>query len=147
MQKNANNILGQEFSDFLSIKLEKKFKFLSIHRIFGGASRETYRVELKDEEEKTQNFIYRRSQDSSLIETDQKTEYVAYSDFQDTEVPVPRLIVLEESSDKLGAPFLVMEELSGLVASPFDKEAYCPHQAEIGAVSYTHLTLPTISSV
>jgi len=132
MQKNANNILGQEFSDFLSIKLEKKFKFLSIHRIFGGASRETYRVELKDEEEKTQNFIYRRSQDSSLIETDQKTEYVAYSDFQDTEVPVPRLIVLEESSDKLGAPFLVMEELSGLVASPFDKEAYCPHQAEIG---------------
>jgi len=132
MEENANNILGQEFSDFLSSKLNQQFKFLSIHRIFGGASRETYRVKLQNEERKSQNFIYRRTQDSSLIETDQKTEYVAYSDFQDTEVPVPKLIALEESSDKLGAPFLVMEELSGVVASLFDKEAYNPYQAEIG---------------
>ena len=31
-------------------------------------------------------------------------EYFAYSDFQETEVPVPRLIALEESADVLGAP-------------------------------------------
>ena len=192
-----DKILGQEFSVFLSKKLKKKFSFLSIQRIFGGASRETYRVALKDEDKGTLNFNYRRSQNSSLIETDQKTEYLAYSDFQGTEVPVPRLIALEESSDVLGEPFMVMEELSGQVASPFDKDAYIPHEAEIGrkfwkilgkiashdltnsklreiseektlnncwkeqleywvevirkdslgAVSYTHLTLPTIYSV
>ena len=96
MEENENNILGQEFSDFLSSKLNQQFKFLSIHRIFGGASRETYRVKLQNEEKKSQNFIYRRTQDSSLIETDQKTEYVAYSDFQDTEVPVPKLRALGE---------------------------------------------------
>ena len=130
MMETANNTLGEEFSAFLSKKLNKKFKLLSIQRIFGGASRETYRVKLQDEEKKSENFIYRRSQNSSLIETDQKTEYLAYSDFQETEVPVPKLFVLEESAKPLGAPFLVMEELPGTVA-----------------VSYTHLTLPTICSV
>ena len=132
MMETANKILGEKFSVFLSKKLNKKFKLLSIQRIFGGASRETYRVKLQDEEKKSQNFIYRRSQKSSLIETDQKTEYLAYSDFQDTEVPVPKLIFLEESAKPLGAPFLVMEELAGTVASPFDKEAYIPNQAELG---------------
>ena len=127
-----NEILGQEFSAFLSKKLKKKFTFLNIQRIFGGASRETYRVALKEEDQRTKNFIYRRSQNSSLIETTQKTEYLAYSDFQKSEVPVPRLVALEESSDVLGAPFMVMEELSGKVASPFDKDAYTPHETEIG---------------
>ena len=127
----GNEILGQEFSVFLSKKLKKEFSFLNIQRIFGGASRETYRVALKDGDQRTKNFIYRRSQNSSLIETNQKTEYLAYSDFQKTEVPVPRLVALEESSDVLGAPFMVMEELSGKVASPFDKDAYTPRETEI----------------
>jgi len=124
MMETANNTLGEEFSAFLSKKLNKKFKLLSIQRIFGGASRETYRVKLQDEEKKSENFIYRRSQNSSLIETD--------PDFQETEVPVPKLFVLEESAKPLGAPFLVMEELPGTVASPFDKEAYTPNQADLG---------------
>ena len=55
-----DKILGQEFSVFLSKKLKKKFSFLTIQRIFGGASRETYRVVLKDEDQRTVNFIYRR---------------------------------------------------------------------------------------
>ena len=127
-----DQILGQEFSVFLSEKLKKKFSFSTIQRIFGGASRETYRVVLKDEDQSSVSFIYRRSQNSSLIETSQKTEYFAYSDFQETEVPVPRLVALEESADVLGAPFMVMEELPGKVASPFDKDAYTPHETEIG---------------
>ena len=127
-----DQILGQEFSVFLSEKLRKKFSFSTIQRIFGGASRETYRVVLKDEDQSSVSFIYRRSQNSSLIETSQKTEYFAYSDFQETEVPVPRLVALEESADVLGAPFMVMEELPGKVASPFDKNAYTPHETEIG---------------
>ena len=57
--ETANNTLGEEFSAFLSKKLNKKFKLLSIQRIFGGASRETYRVKLQDEEKKSENFIFR----------------------------------------------------------------------------------------
>ena len=41
-----DKILGQEFSVFLSNKLKQKLSFLTIQRIFGGASRETYRVAL-----------------------------------------------------------------------------------------------------
>ena len=44
-----DKILGQEFSVFLSKKLKKNFSLLTIQRIFGGASRETYRVVLKDD--------------------------------------------------------------------------------------------------
>ena len=62
-----DKILGQEFSVFLSNKLKQKLSFLTIQRIFGGASRETYRVALKDEDKGTLNFIYRRSQNLSLI--------------------------------------------------------------------------------
>ena len=73
-----DKILGQEFSVFLSKKLKKKFSFLSIQRIFGGASRVTYRVALKDKEENTYYFIYSRYQSSSLIEAEQKREDNAY---------------------------------------------------------------------
>ena len=66
MMETANKILGEKFSVFLSKKLNTKFKLLSIQRIFGGASRETYRVKLQDEEKKSQNFIYRRSQKKLL---------------------------------------------------------------------------------
>ena len=78
------------------------------------------------------NVIYRRSQKNSLIETKQETEYLAYSLFQGTDVPVPKLILFEDSSQSLGAPFLVMEELEGEAASPFDSEVYKPFEEEIG---------------
>ena len=131
--RDSRQDLGIEFAAYLSKKLKTKFRCKQIKRIFGGASRETFSVELIQEKEDCPcNVIYRRSQKSSLIDTDQETEYLAYLAFQDSEVPVPKLIALEKSSKPLGAPFLVMEQLPGLSSSPFDKEAYKPYQKELG---------------
>ena len=110
--------LGEEFVNYYSQLTQKSFLLKSISRIFGGASRETYRLSLEDKDSIETNLIYRRSQSSALIETDQLTEYSAYLAFQKSEVPVPTTIAIEESSDVLGAPFIVMEELEGLVQSP-----------------------------
>jgi len=132
MTANEEDKLGLEFLNYYSELTKKDFSLKEINRIFGGASKETYRIRLLDSDEEEVRLIYRRSQESSLIETEQLTEYSAYSAFQDSSVPVPKTIAIEESSDKLGAPFIVMEELSGSAASPFDSSAYNPHEEAIG---------------
>jgi len=124
--------LEEQFLEYFCKLEDKDYSLVSFSRIFGGASRETYRVNLRDKKDQERKLIYRRTQENSLIDTDQKTEYLAYSAFQDSLVPVPKIITLEEDSTKLGAPFIIMEELKGQAASPFDKEAYSPNEKEIG---------------
>ena len=46
IKENMPQNLGVEFAEYLSRKLNKKFECQEIRRIFGGASRETYRVRL-----------------------------------------------------------------------------------------------------
>jgi len=129
---NEERKLGEEFLNYYSDLTDREYSLIEINRIFGGASKETYRINLLDSEQEEIRLIYRRSQKSSLIETEQLTEYSAYSAFQDSLVPVPKTIAIEESSTKLGAPFIVMEELSGSAASPFDSSAYKPFEEKIG---------------
>ena len=124
--------LENQFLDYFNNLETSKFSVKSFERIFGGASRETYKVLLAGDNNEERNLIYRRTQDSSLIETEQSTEYSAYSAFQNSPVPVPKIIALEEDSNKLGAPFILMEEIPGKAASPFDKEAYVPHKIDLG---------------
>ena len=124
--------LENQFLDYFNNLETSKFSVKSFERIFGGASRETYKVLLAGDNNEERNLIYRRTQDSSLIETEQSTEYSAYSAFQNSPVPVPKIIALEEDPNKLGAPFILMEEIPGKAASPFDKEAYVPHEIDLG---------------
>lgn len=124
--------LGEEFVNYYSELKQEIFSLKSISRIFGGASRETYRLSVLNKDLIETNLIYRRTQSSALIETEQLTEYSAYLAFQDSKVPVPKTIAIEESPDTLGAPFMVMEELRGVAASPFDQEAYSPYEEKLG---------------
>jgi aminoglycoside phosphotransferase (APT) family kinase protein len=92
-----------------------------LERIFGGASRETYRFGLRTSEggaPTLRRLILRRDPDGSLIETDRAIEYAAYRAFHGTAVPVPEPVWLEEDPRWLDHPFFVMEELVGLEASP-----------------------------
>ena len=120
------------FLSYYSKLIEKECILLSFERIFGGASRETYKIEVSHDENKIERLILRVTQDSSLIETDQKTEYLAYSAYQDSSVPVPVLLDMSEDSDILGAPFMLMKELQGAAASPFTPNIYSPHEVELG---------------
>lgn len=124
--------LSSLFLSYYSKLIGKECILLSFERIFGGASRETYKIEVSHDENKIERLILRVTQDSSLIETDQKTEYLAYSAYQDSSVPVPVLLDMSEDSDILGAPFMLMEELQGAAASPFTPNVYSPYEVELG---------------
>jgi len=92
-----------------------------VERIHGGASRETYRLKLRyrDGSERVERrLILRRDPPGSLIETDRAIEFAAYQAFYSTTVPVPEALWLEDDPSHLDYPFFVMEELSGLDASP-----------------------------
>ena len=92
-----------------------------LDRIFGGASRETYRFVLhwrEDGQERRRPLILRRDPPGSLIETERAIEFGAYRAFHGTTVPVPEPLWLEEDKEWLDYPFFVMEELQGLESSP-----------------------------
>ncbi len=93
----------------------------SLERIFGGASRETYRFVLAYRENGkalSRPLILRRDPPGSLIETDRAVEFGAYRAFYGTAVPVPEPLWLEEESHWLDYPFFVMAEMRGLESNP-----------------------------
>ena len=123
--------LAHQWSDASSIVVT------AIERIYGGASRETYRLAVRyrqDGAEAEQRLILRRDPPSSLIETDRATEFNAYAAFHGTSVPVPRPLFLETDPRWLDRPFFVMEEVVGAVSSPklLAEPPYCDHLDAIG---------------
>lgn len=91
-----------------------------LQRIFGGASRETYRFVAAYRErgdDKSRRLILRRDPPGSLIETERRVEFAAYRAFHGSKVPVPEALWLEEGSKWLDYPFFIMEELAGLQSS------------------------------
>ena len=128
----SNKELSSQFISYYSKFTNKKLSLLSFERVFGGASRETFRILVEDETGSEEKLILRRTQESSLIETSQSTEYLAYSAYQGTSVPVPAMIDINEDEEALGAPFMLMQQLDGVAASPFTPDAYSPHEKELG---------------
>jgi aminoglycoside phosphotransferase (APT) family kinase protein len=93
-----------------------------IHRVFGGASRETYLIRLlahlgagRDEQLR---WVVRRDPEGSLIETERRNEFEAYRAFYGSAVPVPRPLWLEEDPKWLERSFFVMEEVIDCESSP-----------------------------
>ena len=69
----SNNDLSNKFISYYSSLVDKDISLLSFERIFGGASRETYKIHIKDQFNNEEKLILRRTQESSLIETSQST--------------------------------------------------------------------------
>lgn len=108
-----------------------------LQRIYGGASRETYRLRLLYELEGEcveRRLILRRDPPGSLIETDRRIEFAAYRAFFGSVVPVPQALWLELDPAWLDAPFMVMAEVSGFESSPQALVAppYAQHAERIG---------------
>ena len=102
-----------------------------LERIFGGASRETYRFVLlthREGKDESRRLILRRDPPGSLIETERAVEYAAYRAFYRTAVPVPEALWLEEDPSWLDYPFFIMEELAGLESSA---QAAAQHAAKL----------------
>jgi len=117
----TENELVQRLKAYVAAKVPEadEIEIPFVSPIFGGASRETFSVELKYKvrgKPSSQRVIVRRECETGIIETSVRTEYTAYRAFQDSDVPVPRLVWTEDDPKWLGTPFYVMEEVLGCQA-------------------------------
>jgi len=108
-------------------------------RIPGGASRETYRLDVECGGE-TKRLILRRDPPGSLIDTERKIEFEAIRSFHGSGLPVPEAVALEEGGAELERPFFIMGRIDGGKAqSPFSMPPYGEHAEAIGEQFYSHL--------
>ena len=115
-----------------------------VRQIPGGASRETFSIELayrEDGRDVVQRVILRRDPASSLIDTERALEYRTYAAIHPTDVPVPRPILLEEDPRHLDRPFSLMEEIPGCETAiqQFTTPHYAPLRQKIGHAKWTIL--------
>lgn len=95
----ASTFLGEKWATLVEVK--------AIQKIFGGASRETYRLHLAVAGE-TLGIILRRDPPSSLIDTERQLEFGAYARIFGSDVPVPEPLFLENEGAYLERPFSIM---------------------------------------
>eukprot|EP00903_Cladosiphon_okamuranus_P003026 g3024.t1 len=138
--------LAEKFAAYAEAKLPgaRHAKVASINRIHGGASRQTYSIDLTYEDAtgpKTKGLILRRDPPDSLIDTERRVEFAAIkSAYGQRDIPVPEALFLETENDALGAPFFVMGRIeSGTPLSPFKLDDIEPHRAAIGEQFFRHL--------
>ena len=143
---NADPILARRLADYCRTRLAAagKVRITGLRRIFGGASRETWRFVLHDESSsgaRSQPLILRRDPGASLIDTERRVEFAAFQAFAGTQVPVPQALWLEEDPQHLDHPFFVMEEITGCQAGParLMADPYRAHHERIARQKWTIL--------
>ncbi len=104
--------LGLKIAEYLAGKWQQPVLLIHLEKIFGGASRETYRIELKVSGE-PRSVIVRRDPATSLIDTERELEYRAYEAVCATDIPVPEPLFLENDPHVLERPFSVMQAVNG----------------------------------
>jgi len=139
--------LASRFADYVRHRTPDaaEVRVEELERIHGGASRETWRLRLRfrgaDALEVDRRLILRRDPEGSLIETDRRTEFLAYQAFHGSSVPVPEALWLEEDPRWLEQPFFVMEELRGFESRPqmLIAPPYSEHAEKLGLQKWTIL--------
>ena len=131
--------LAKRFAEYLAARMPDAADLAvsEFSRIPGGASRETYRATVsyrEDGREIRRGMILRRDPTSSLIDTERELEYGAYVAMQNTDVPVPKPLFLEQNTRWLDRPFFVMEEISACEsgAAAMTQPAYAAHREQLG---------------
>jgi aminoglycoside phosphotransferase (APT) family kinase protein len=115
-------MIQQRLADYLSLQWQTPVEVLAISQIFGGASRDTYRLRVTTGQGE-RGLIVRRDPPSSLIETERALEYGAYLAMLDTDIPVPAALFLENDPVWLGQPFSIMAEVAAGISSTEDLSA------------------------
>jgi len=122
----------------------ERIRITRIERIYGGASRQTYALDLTYEQSGQRierGLILRRDPPDSLIETDRRIEFAALQTVQgQASLPVPEALYLETDSDVLGAPFFIMTQIaSGAPLNPFRLSEIDPLRERVGRQFFDHL--------
>ena len=109
-------MIQQRLADYLTLQWQTPVQVLAISQIFGGASRDTYRLRVATSQAE-RGLIVRRDPPSSLIETERALEYGAYLAMLDTDIPVPAALFLENDPVWLGQPFSIMAEVTAGISA------------------------------
>ena len=122
----------------------RNLRVVSISRIHGGASRETYSIDVAYEDAtgpKVKGLILRRDPPDSLIDTERRIEFAAIrSAFGKAGIPAPEAMFLEQDSGPLGAPFFVMGRIEGgMPLNPFRIDDVEPHRKSVGIDFFRNL--------
>ena len=138
--------LAERFATYAEARIPgaRNASVASINRIHGGASRQTYSIDLAYEDAtgpKVKGLILRRDPPDSLIDTERRVEFAAIKTaYGQLELPVPEALFLETETDALGAPFFVMGRIEkGEPLNPFKMEAVEPHRQAVGEQFFRHL--------
>ncbi|MEO0817202.1 MAG: phosphotransferase family protein [Pseudomonadota bacterium] len=134
--------LAEQFAAYYSARLADgaPTTVSAITRIPGGASRETYSIDI-EVGGAARGLILRRDPAASLIDTDRAVEFAAIQSVHGhAGLPVPEALALETDAAPLGAPFFLMERIDGGEAlNPFKIDAVEPHRQAIGEQFFRHL--------
>ncbi len=138
--------IAETFAAYAEARLSgaRNARVVSINRIHGGASRQTYSIDLAYEDAtgpKVKGLILRRDPPDSLIDTERRVEFAAIkSAFGQKGLPVPEALFLETGTEALGAPFFVMGRIEqGETLNPFKLDDVEPHRQAIGEQVFRHL--------
>lgn len=132
--------VGPRLAAYLKERHDRRVEILSEARIYGGASRETFRLRVK-ENGRERGLILRRDPVSALIDTERTLEFQAYrAVYGLTGVPVPEAIALELDPGPLDRPFFLMEEIeNGVTGSLLAGDPYGAHRIALGQQFWTIL--------
>ena len=116
-------MLQERIEAYLSSKLDVPggVAISGLHRIPGGASRETWSFDAAWREsggDVQRGFVLRRDPDASLLVTDRDVEFAVMDAVSGHDIPVPRMYWLENDGSALDRPFFVMERIDGCETSP-----------------------------
>ncbi|NHN36528.1 phosphotransferase family protein [Pseudomaricurvus alcaniphilus] len=137
--------IDKQFAAYLQHKMPQvsNVEVLSVGQIFGGASRETYRMKVQWQEAGetiNRGLIVRREAAAGLINTESETEFRAFEAFSKTSVPVPEALYLEEDASWLDRAFIVTSEITDSAAgSPFSNEPYGENREKSGRQMFEYL--------
>ena len=107
--------VAEKTATFLEGKWQCKVDVTKIEKIFGGASRETFSLDVEVDGE-PRGLILRRDPPTSLIDTERKLEYGAYVAIYPTDIPVPEPLFLENDPHILDRPFSIMAAVKGAIS-------------------------------
>jgi len=121
---------------FLGAKWRPGTTVMDLVHIPGGASRETWRFMAAAGDE-SRGMVVRIDPETSLIDTDRRTEYRAIEAAYHSGLPAPEPLFLEEDAQWLGRPFSITAEIPGCQSSP---DAFpSQHRQAIGEQKWTWL--------
>ena len=131
--------LASAFAAYYGEKSGESVKVTALTRIHGGASRQTYSIDIEVGGE-ARGVILRRDPAASLIDTEREVEFAAIRSMAGQGLPVPDALVLETDPGPLGSPFFVMGRIDGGEAlNPFKIEDVEPHREAIGRQFFAHI--------